>query len=114
MAANVAGTSAFSNYEIRCITIRFSVLALATDFRERIRITAAENMSRTVKISAVQVAIKYKLHVTGKNRTNGKAEGAIGWKYDSPLSGVRTKFTISVIDIGTVDSLLRVLPLDER
>lgn len=71
-------------------------------------------MSRTVKIPAVRAAIKYKLHVTGKNRTNGKAEGAIGWKYDSPLSGVPTKFTARVIDIGTADSLLRVLPLDER
>ena len=114
MAANVAGASAFSNYEIRCITIRFSALASATDFRERIRITAAENMSRTVKIPAVRVAIKYKLRVTGKNRTNGKAEGAIDWKYDSPLSGIPTKFMIIVIDIGTADSLLRVLLLDER
>jgi len=92
----------------------FFIFTLATDFRERIRITAVENMSRTVKIPMVRTAIKYKLHVTGKNRTNGKAEGAIGWKYDSPLSGVLTKFTVSVIDIGTVDSLLRVLPLDER
>lgn len=82
---------------------------MATDFRDGIRITAAENMSRAVKIAAVQTAIKYKLHVTGKNRTNGKAEGAIGWKYDSPLSGVPTKFTVGVIDIGTADSLLRVL-----
>lgn len=92
----------------------FYIRALATDFREGIRITAVENMSRTVKIPTVRTAIKYKLHVTGKNRTNGKAEGAIGWKYDSPLSGVLTKFTVGVIDIGTADSLLRVLPLDER
>lgn len=63
-------------------------------------------MSRTVEIPAVRPAIKYKLHVAGKNRTSGKAEGAIGWKYDSPLSGVLAKFTSGVIDIGTADSLL--------
>lgn len=50
---------------------------------------------------------------SGKNRTDeggrGRAEGAIDWKYDSPLSGVfRVKFTAGVIDIGTADSLLRV------
>lgn len=44
---------------------------------------------------------------SGKNRTSGKAKGAIGWKYDSPFSGVPRKFTIGVIDIGTADSLLR-------
>lgn len=61
-----------------------------------------------MKILAVRpAAIKYKLHVARKNRTNGKAEGAIGWKYDSPLSAVPTKFTVGVIDIGTADSLLR-------
>lgn len=42
----------------------------------------------------------------GKNRSSGKAEGAIGWKPDFPLSGVPAKFTVGVIDIGTADSLL--------
>lgn len=41
-------------------------------------------MSREVEIPTVRPAIKYKLHVARKNRTNGKAEGAIGWKYDFP------------------------------
>lgn len=63
---------------------------------------------------AVQRAIKYKLHVAGKNRSSGKAEGAIGWKPDFPLSGVPAKFTVGVIDIGTADSPYYVLPLDER
>lgn len=32
---------------------------------------------------------------------------AIGWKYDSPLQPCFTKFTATVIDIGTAGSLLR-------
>jgi len=60
-----------------------------------------------VEIASVRPAIKYKLHVAGKNGSNRKAEGAIGWKYDSPLSGVPAKFMSGVIDIGTADSLLR-------
>lgn len=43
----------------------------------------------------------------GKIGPTAKAEGAIGWKYDSPLSAVPAKFTAGVIDIGTADSLLR-------
>lgn len=39
LAANVAGTSAFSNYEIRCIVIRF-VIVPVNDFREKTRIMA--------------------------------------------------------------------------
>lgn len=39
LAANVAGTGAFSNYEIRCIVIWFVIMPV-TDFREKIRITA--------------------------------------------------------------------------
>lgn len=40
LAANVAGISAFSNYEIRCIVIWVCNRVRVTDFREKIRITA--------------------------------------------------------------------------
>lgn len=41
------------------------------------------------------------------NETCTEREEAIGWKYDSTLSGVPRKFTTEVIDIGAADSLLR-------
>jgi len=103
----------FSNYEIRrLIAVRAFVIAPVTaDFRERKGNSnyGAKNMSHAVEIASVRPAIKYKLHVAGKNRSNRKAEGAIGWKYDSPLSGILAKFTSGVIDIGTADSLLRTV-----
>lgn len=42
-----------------------------------------------------------------RNETCTEREEAIGWKYDSTLSGVPRKFTTEVIDIGAADSLLR-------
>lgn len=42
-----------------------------------------------------------------RNETCREREEAIGWKYDSTLSGVLRKFTTEVIDIGAADSLLR-------
>lgn len=43
----------------------------------------------------------------GRNEACTEREEAIGWKYDSTLSGVPRKFTTEVIDIGAADSLLR-------